>query len=198
MRMWSLHPRYLDPRGLVALWREALLAQAVLRGTTRGYRHHPQLLRFREQQRPLGCIAGYLRIVHAEARARGYRFAGARIGRACPPGLLPVTRGQLEFEWQHLLGKVRRRDPRWAARLAAVTAPRPHPLFRVVPGTVAPWEKQAAPSASGARRAEPRWSDARRRVTRRETPPPAARGRWPAADHTTTPQARPPSTISRR
>jgi hypothetical protein len=29
-RIWSLHPKYLDARGLVALWREGLLAQAVL------------------------------------------------------------------------------------------------------------------------------------------------------------------------
>ncbi len=34
MRLWTLHPKYLDPRGLVALWREALFAQAVLRGWT--------------------------------------------------------------------------------------------------------------------------------------------------------------------
>ena len=41
MRLWTLHPQYLDPRGLVALWREALLAQKVLLGRTRGYRAHP-------------------------------------------------------------------------------------------------------------------------------------------------------------
>ena len=60
MRLWTLHPRYLDARGLVALWREALLAQKVLRGKTRGYRAHPQLQRFREQAdpkpHPLFCI----------------------------------------------------------------------------------------------------------------------------------------------
>jgi hypothetical protein len=27
MRIWTVHPRYLDPKGLVAAWREALLAQ---------------------------------------------------------------------------------------------------------------------------------------------------------------------------
>ena len=43
MRLWSIHPRYLDSMGLVALWREALLAQAVLRGETKGYKFHPQL-----------------------------------------------------------------------------------------------------------------------------------------------------------
>jgi hypothetical protein len=32
MRLWSLHPEYLDANGLVALWREALLAQAFLQG----------------------------------------------------------------------------------------------------------------------------------------------------------------------
>ena len=32
MRLWSLHPCYLDPAGLVAVWREGLLARAVLRG----------------------------------------------------------------------------------------------------------------------------------------------------------------------
>ena len=37
MRLWTLHPKYLDPQGLVALWREALLARAVLQGKTRGY-----------------------------------------------------------------------------------------------------------------------------------------------------------------
>ena len=36
MRLWSLHPRYLDAKGLVALWREGLLAQAVLKGQTKG------------------------------------------------------------------------------------------------------------------------------------------------------------------
>ncbi|MGP9584395.1 pyrimidine dimer DNA glycosylase/endonuclease V, partial [Micrococcaceae sp. AOP34-BR2-30] len=30
MRLWSLHPEVLDRQGLIAGWREALLAQAVL------------------------------------------------------------------------------------------------------------------------------------------------------------------------
>jgi Pyrimidine dimer DNA glycosylase len=47
MRIWSLHPQYLDRQGLTAAWREGLLAQKVLTGTTKGYRNHPQLRRFR-------------------------------------------------------------------------------------------------------------------------------------------------------
>jgi hypothetical protein len=145
MRIWSLHPEYLDARGLVALWREALLAQAVLKGKTKGYLHHPQLLRFRAQHSPLGSIGDYLRPVHEEAVTRGYRFAANKITRTRALEDLTVTRGQLEFEWHHLLEKLRIRDPQRLTRLAKVKRPRPHPLFRVVPGSVAGWERGAAP-----------------------------------------------------
>lgn len=143
MRIWSLHPEYLDARGLVALWREGLLAQAVLRGATHGYRHHPQLARFRQQPSPVGAIAEYLRHVHAEAQARGYRFDRDLIGSAGARGRIPVTRGQLEHEWEHLKAKLARRDPARAARYEAVAFPAPHPLFRVVPGGVEAWERPA-------------------------------------------------------
>lgn len=156
MRLWSLHPKHLDARGLVAAWREGLLAQAVLRGRTKGYVGHSQLVRFREHPSPLGAIAGYLRALHEEAGRRGYRFAARRIGRSRARGRLVVTRGQLAFEWRHLSSKVRRRDARWKARLAGVTTPRPHPLFRVVSGDVASWEKGArAPRARPPRERTP-------------------------------------------
>ncbi len=144
MRLWTIHPRYLDARGLVALWREGLLAQAVLLGRTKGYARHPQLERFRAAGAPVACIAAYLRAVRAEAVARGYRFAAERIvrsKRAVP--VMTVTRGQLAYEWEHLRRKLARRDPRRLAGLAGVRRPRPHPLFRVVPGGVEPWERPA-------------------------------------------------------
>lgn len=145
MRIWSLHPKYLDAQGLVALWREGLLAQAVLKGETSGYARHPQLLRFRERAFPVGFMAEYLRGVHEEAVKRGYHFAGAKISRARARGRLAVARGQLEFEWHHLMEKLKRRDPERFARISTVKKPQPHPLFRVVRGTVAPWEKGAWP-----------------------------------------------------
>ncbi len=146
MRLWSLHPRYLDGRGLVALWREGLLAQAVLAGRTRGYRHHPQLERFRAMPEPLAAIADYLRAVVAEGSRRGYRFDGTRIGRATGSPPLPVTDGQLLFEWRHLRSKVALRDPAWLARLVLPLGalPDPHPLFVVRSGPVADWERGAA------------------------------------------------------
>jgi hypothetical protein len=143
MRLWSLHPKYLDARGLTALWREALLAQAVLRGRTRGYRHHPQLQRFAECGAPRAAIARYLRAVQAEAEERGYRFDASKIGRGSRIHSLAVTRGQLNYEWQHLQHKLRVRSPAWLDRLPAISVPDAHPMFRVLRGGIASWEMTA-------------------------------------------------------
>jgi hypothetical protein len=144
MRLWSLHPKYLDAKGLVALWREGLLAQAVLRGRTQGYARHPQLWRFREHASPVGSIADYLRVVHAEAARRGYKFALGKVSRARASERMTVGREQMSFEWRHLLAKLVKRDPKRHAELVAVKRPHAHPLFRVVAGGVARWERGAA------------------------------------------------------
>jgi hypothetical protein len=144
MRLWSLHPQYLDAPGLVALWREGLLAQAVLLGQTRGYKHHPQLARFRASSTPRKSIARYLRLVHAEAEKRGYHFDATKIGRGGSVELLPVTRGQLKYEWDHLVRKLESRAPSWLSHVQDVARPKPHPLFRVVAGGIAEWEAVAA------------------------------------------------------
>jgi len=143
MRLWSLHPRFLDPRGLVALWREALLARAVLAGQTRGYRAHPQLQRFSAQAAPLDSLDVYLAAVHAEAGARGYRFDPGKFEAAARAPAIAVTRGQLDCEWQHLLRKLEQRSPALHAHWRDAT-PSPHPLFALVDGPRAPWEKAEA------------------------------------------------------
>lgn len=148
MRLWSLHPRYLDARGLVALWREGLLAQAVLCGETRGYRHHPQLERFRGSPEPVDTIGAYLREVGHEAAQRGYRFDASRIRRPGASASLPVTSGQVALEWQHLLAKLAVRDPARYERLRDFTSPECHPLFDVAPGGVEPWERAGLPLSS--------------------------------------------------
>lgn len=142
MRLWSLHPRYLDAKGLVALWREALLARAVLRGATRGYRRHPQLDRFREHPAPRLAISAYLAAVHAESQARGYRFDRSRFGPVRGEvAALPLNEGQLDLEWRHLLAKLEVRDPALHARWRGQARPDCHPLFRLQPGPVAAWER---------------------------------------------------------
>lgn len=144
MRLWSLHPKYLDAPGIVALWREGLLAQAVLRGQTTGYTKHPQLDRFRESGTPVTNLASYLVVVYEEATRRGYRFDGTKIVHRHRAGVIPVSAGQLAYEWRHLVAKLKVRDPDWLARLRAVKRPSAHPLFHVVPGPVEGWEVGAA------------------------------------------------------
>ena len=141
MRLWTLHPRYLDARGLVALWREALLAKAVLAGKTRGYRKHPQLARFREHDSPQAAINAYLAVVHAEARARGYDFDGRKVGRVRPVATIPVTGGQMEHEWRHLMRKLAVRDRAAHRRWEGTRRAACHPLFHRVRGPVAGWER---------------------------------------------------------
>lgn len=140
MRLWTLHPRYLDAKGLVALWREALLAQAVLSGKTRGYTRHPQLIRFRSCSAPLASIACYLRTVQAEASVRGYHFDVTKIMTATAAPQIDVTQGQLGYEWDHLAAKLRTRDPSLFQLMGTITHPEPHPLFRIVAGPVETWE----------------------------------------------------------
>ena len=142
MRLWSLHPRYLDAKGLVALWREALLAQKALTGSTRGYRNHPQLERFRAHPAPDNTISSYLHVVCDEATQRGYDFDRSRIHlseRGTTP--IEVTEGQLRYELTHLTDKLKRRAPAALERLQRIAVPDPHPCLVVVPGPVASWER---------------------------------------------------------
>ncbi|MBK7982546.1 MAG: DNA lyase [Candidatus Competibacteraceae bacterium] len=144
MRLWTLHPKYLDTKGLLALWREALLAQAVLRQQTKGYQRHPQLARFRECAAPTRQIAQYLTVICDEASRRGYHFNRHKIG---PPGeweSIPASLGQIEHEWNHLRAKLTLRAPDWLASLWSVELPETHPLFHRIPGGIAAWEIGAA------------------------------------------------------
>jgi hypothetical protein len=143
MRIWTVHPKYLDGRGLVAVWREALLARAVLRGNTRGYRQHPQLARFRSERRPVACLNTYLRAIYHEAARRGYRFDRRKLGRAPGHHQIAVTTGQLAFEWCHLKRKLRARSPAAYRALRSERGPAAHPLFIVADGPVSAWERAA-------------------------------------------------------
>ncbi len=140
MRLWSLHPKYLDKAGLVSMWREALLAKKVLQNQTRGYKRHPQLKRFKEKEDPLNYINLYLHGIFEESITREYIFDQTKIGPFSPSELLPVTEGQMEFEWSHLLEKFRTRSPKSYDKVKTISTPEPHPLFKVVPGTKESWE----------------------------------------------------------
>ena len=142
MRLWTVHPQYLDAKGLVAAWREALLAQKVLSGGTRGYTRHPQLERFRAQAEPVHALAAFLTCIAEEAKRREYTFDESKIFVCNFTGQMEETSGQLLYEWKHLKSKLRARAPNLYRKFRSVPTPVPHPLFRIVPGDVRTWEKR--------------------------------------------------------
>ncbi|MDQ0352144.1 hypothetical protein J2R98_001978 [Alkalibacillus filiformis] len=145
MRLWSVHPKYLDAKGLVALWRETLLAQKVLLGETKGYRNHPQLIRFRDQAKPINAVGHYLSGVHEEATFRGYRFDRTKIISRQEVSEIPLTTGQLAYEWEHLLTKLETRDSSRFDQLKDYDLNHldPHPMFKLVEGSIEHWERFA-------------------------------------------------------
>jgi hypothetical protein len=140
MRLWTIHPRYLDAKGLVALWREALLAQKVLHGKTKGYRHHPQLRRFRSHPKQEAAITVYLSVVLEEAKKRNYHFDGNKIARKRTWHKIKETEEQLLYEWRHLKRKLKKRDYKRYLQMK-IKVPQVHPLFHIVEGKVQDWER---------------------------------------------------------
>lgn len=141
MRLWSLHPRYLDRQGLLAVWREGLLAKAVIAGNTIGYTRHPQLQRFRDHVSPGLAINSYLSAILAEAVCRGYRFDSGKINTTLAKAdSIQVTSGQVALERRHLFGKLAVRDPARLVSLSDVEL-EVHPLFFVIEGPPEPWER---------------------------------------------------------
>jgi hypothetical protein len=141
LRLWSIHPRYLDTAGLVALWREALLAQKVLKGETRGYKNHPQLVRFSNHPEPLKAIADYLTEVWKESQRRGFDFDKKKIRQGKGIQKITVTRGQLKYELDLLCQKTSKRSPDRCKELLSTKKIEPHPTFKVIAGEVENWEK---------------------------------------------------------
>lgn len=140
MRLWTVHPRFLDTKGLTAVWREGLLARKVLRGETRGYTRHPQLIRFRNHPDPLSAIDAFLAAVLNEARNRGYNFDATKIDEHAKAAPIRETTGQLDYEWHHLLNKLEQRDPE-RFEDSRCLRPAPHPLFVLIKGVVRDWER---------------------------------------------------------
>jgi len=140
MRLWSLHPSYLDSKGLVALWREGLLAKAVIDGKTKGYKNHPQLERFKSHSDPKAVINTYLWDVFYEADRRGYNFNREKLDLPRPCKLIPVSAGQLAYEFEHLQRKLEKRAPDQYRQNLAAQEIIVHPLMEIVSGGIATWE----------------------------------------------------------
>ena len=140
MRIWSVHPKYLDAKGLVALWRETLLAKNVLEGNTKGYKNHPQLNRFKAVEKPLEAINQYLAEVWDEATRRGYNFDRTKIDFDFQKIKIDVTIGQLQYEFNHLLKKLEQRDPERYKQFEKLKMVDCAEIFDVKEGEIEKWE----------------------------------------------------------
>lgn len=140
MRIWSLHPKYLDSKGLIALWREALLAKHVLEGKTKGYKNHPQLERFKKTIAPIDAINQYLKEIYIEASCRKYNFDKEKINWNVTYSKLKVTNGQLDYEVKHLSSKLNLRDLNRYNEFQLIKTYETHPLFEVIEGGIESWE----------------------------------------------------------
>ena len=140
MRLWSLHPKYLDAKGLVALWRETLLAKHVLEGRTKGYKNHPQLDRFKKSPAPVAAINYYLSLIHEEACKRQYNFDCSKFTLQDSPMPITVTSGQVKYEMEHLRRKLKERDPVKLKELEKIRKFDVHPMFEMVKGEIEEWE----------------------------------------------------------
>jgi hypothetical protein len=140
MRLWSISPQYLDTKGLVALWREALLARKVLEGNTKGYTNHPQLNMFKTLPLSVNALDSYLNFVYQEALIRDYKFSQDKLLNLPFEIKIPVTKGQIEFEFNHLLNKLQGRDREKYNLLKDLKEIQLHPIFLQVEGNVEDWE----------------------------------------------------------
>ncbi|MFX1605251.1 MAG: pyrimidine dimer DNA glycosylase/endonuclease V [Promethearchaeota archaeon] len=132
MRLWSIHPKYLDSKGLVALWREALLAQKVLQGKTKGYRFHPQLDRFKNTENPVASIGMYLYHIYLESKERSYNFQFSKIEIIEDVQKIKIPKETLTSEFQHLLSKLESRDKKRYKQYTQLSDIEPHPSFEVL------------------------------------------------------------------
>ncbi|MBS3079478.1 hypothetical protein J4218_05110 [Candidatus Pacearchaeota archaeon] len=136
MRIWSIHQKYLDVKRLTGVWRETLLAKAVLEGKTTGYKNHPQLIRFKQQSDSILFINTYLEHIHKESKHRNYKFNKDLILNKSTKNKIPVTDKQLIYELNHLKKKLN--NPK---HLNSITIPEPHSLFNIIKGEIEIWEK---------------------------------------------------------
>ena len=140
MRIWSIHPKYLDTKGIVALWRETLLAKNVLEGNTKGYKNHPQLIRFKATDNPVKAINQYLAEVWEEATRRGYNFDRNKIDFDFKKIKIEVTIGQMDYEFSHLLKKLELRDRARFDQYKNLNSVDSAEIFKEIEGEIEKWE----------------------------------------------------------
>lgn len=141
MRLWSIHPKYLDSKGLLGLWREALLAKKILQKKTKSYQNHPQMNRFKFLKTPVPVINTYLKHIYLESCNRGYCFNKRKLGRTFSKTKLKINKGQIEYEFNLLKNKLSKRAKDTLNELKKVKLIEPNPLFKIIKGKIESWER---------------------------------------------------------
>ena len=148
MRIWTLHPRFLDRQGLLGQWREALQAKNALLDPHHSSNvcHERQLRRFKAAKiQALSCMGVYLHAVADEMILRGYKPNVSLIPYYVgTPSLIPVTQGQVNFEIAHLMAKLTERDPSRLlplSKIRVLMSNQLNPIFKEVGGDIESWEK---------------------------------------------------------
>jgi hypothetical protein len=142
MRIWSLHPKYLDSKGAVAMWREGLLARKVLLGQTKGYTNHPQLNRFKSSSKPIALLDNIL-FELADYFNNTYNFKFDMNKIECNEIVDPLTVSicQLNYEFWHLQNKLFLRSRHQFFKNLNDSQIQPNQIFNIVGGPIADWEK---------------------------------------------------------
>ena len=109
--------------------------------TKGGYYNHPQLDRFKEKDSPVAALDAYLHHIVDEADSRGYDFDRSKLGDRKKGLKVSVPKGQLTYEINHLLDKLKSRDPEKYSEVKDVKSPQAHPSVSVTKGGVADWER---------------------------------------------------------
>lgn len=79
-------------------------------------------------------------IVFEEAEERAYNFDKSKIRWKFDPVILTVTKGQLEYERNHFLEKLKVRAPQLYQKQKTIREFDAHPLFNPVEGGIEDWE----------------------------------------------------------
>ncbi|WMT50842.1 MAG: pyrimidine dimer DNA glycosylase/endonuclease V [Ferroplasma sp.] len=143
MRLWSIDFSYLDRQGLLACWRESLLARNVLYGLTKGYKNHPQISRFKLSGEPVTAINTYIYYLFLESKERNYSFNESKLEYSMinRDFHIPVTAGQVTYEFKLLLSKLKTRSQENFNRVKGIDRPATCSLFIQVEGNIENWER---------------------------------------------------------
>ncbi len=129
MRVWIIHPKYLDCKGLVALWRETLLARKVLKGKTKGWRNHPQLNKFKTHKNPVVAINTYLLYVWKESEKRCYKFNKRKIEKSFTKKKIKIPKKEVISDFEDLKNKLKKRDTKRYREIVKVKKIEVNPIF---------------------------------------------------------------------